>query len=246
MRLGRVRRRDREPAPCDGSVCHGRGGERRHTGSGSRGWTERACAFDRPPVSPTPGRLLRCREAVMVDVRYVSKRATRIRATSAGLRAFGQKESGTMKSAITRLAFGAAFGLIVSAVGISMMSEQAWADSCAGTTIGHRNSDCLTAAYSNNRQTLSLTNECSSLGVVTAEVKTHNNGPEGLVTGLIELSNSTPWVYTILREHGIYTNARCCTTSGVCAITDCDTTNGVINDSSTRRIAAISTIRQVR
>ena len=137
-----------------------------------------------------------------------------------------------MKSAIMRFAFGAAFGLIVVAVGISITTEQARAESCSGTTIGHRNSACLTAAYSNNRQTLSLTNECSSLGVVTAEVKTHNNGPEGLVTGLIELSNSTPWVYTILREHGIYTNARCCTTSGVCAITDCDTTNGVIDDSS--------------
>ena len=81
-----------------------------------------------------------------------------------------------MKSALTRWAFSAAFGLIVSAVGISITSEQAWADSCSGTTIAHRSASCLTVNFSNNRQTLSLRNDCSNLGVVTAEVKVINYG----------------------------------------------------------------------
>ena len=54
MRLGRAWRSDREPAPWEGGVCVGRGGERRRTGSGSQGWTEWGCAFDRPLVSRTP------------------------------------------------------------------------------------------------------------------------------------------------------------------------------------------------
>ena len=137
-----------------------------------------------------------------------------------------------MKSAITRLAFCAAFGLIVSAVGISMMSEQAWADSCAGTTIGHGSADCLTVAYSNNRQTLSLTNECSGLSDVTAQIKVINLGPDGPIIYLWELLDSTPFITHLRSDDATYTNARCCTTSGICAITDCDTTDGMINDSS--------------
>ena len=138
-----------------------------------------------------------------------------------------------MKSALTRWAFGAAFGFIVSAVGISITTEQAWADSCTGTTIRHGSADCLTAAFSNNRQTLSLTSECSGLGVVTAEVKVIDLGTEGPVIYLWTLNNSTPFVTHISNNSdATYTNARCCPTSGICDITDCDTTDGVINDSS--------------
>ena len=84
-----------------------------------------------------------------------------------------------MKSALTRWAFSIAFGLIVSAVGIAITTEQARADSCAETSIGHGNADCLTAAFSNNRQTLTLTNECSSLGVVTARSQSSQLWPRG-------------------------------------------------------------------
>ena len=138
-----------------------------------------------------------------------------------------------MKNDLTRWAFVAAFGLIVSAAGISITTGQAWAESCSGTTIGHRSTDCLTAAFSNNRQSLSLTNECSGLGLVTAEVKVINYGPEGTVVSLQALSTSTAVTESIVNDaDAAYTNARCCPTSGICGITDCDTTNGVINDSS--------------
>ena len=47
-----------EQRPVTGSVrwgvCHGRGGERRRTGSGSQGWTEWGCALGRQPVSRPP------------------------------------------------------------------------------------------------------------------------------------------------------------------------------------------------
>ena len=138
-----------------------------------------------------------------------------------------------MKNALTRWAFGAAFGLIVSAAGISITTGQAWAESCSGTTIRHGSADCLTAVFSNNRQTLSLTNECSDLGVVTAEVKVINYGPEGTVVSLQALSTSTAVTESIVNdEDAKYTNARCCPTSGICDNTHCDTTNGVIDDSS--------------
>ena len=136
-----------------------------------------------------------------------------------------------MKSALTRWAFSIAFGLIMSAVGISIAAEQARADSCAETSIGHGNADCLTAAFSNNRQTLTLTNECSSLGVVTAEVKVANYGPEGDVVSLQALSTPAAVTESIVNDaDATYTNARCCPASGICDITDCDTTDGVIND----------------
>ena len=137
-----------------------------------------------------------------------------------------------MKSALTRWAFCAAFGLIVSAVGISLTTEQAWADSCTGTTIGHGNADCLTASFSNGRQTLSLTNECTGLGAVTAEIKVVNLGTDGPIVYLWQLLTSTPFVTHLNSDDATYTNARCCPTSGVCDITDCDTTDGVIDDSS--------------
>ena len=136
-----------------------------------------------------------------------------------------------MKIATRRWAVGAAFGLIVSVVGISIATEQARADSCSGTTIAHRNADCLTATFSNGRQTLSLTNECSGLGVVKAEVKVINLDPDGPIIYLRGLHDSTPFV-SHLNGDATYTNARCCPTSGICAITDCDTADGVINDSS--------------
>ena len=128
----------------------------------------------------------------MVDVCSESTRATGIRESSPGLRALENEESQTMKNALTRWAFGAAFGLIVSAAAISIATEQAWAESCSGTTIRHGSADCLTAVFSNNRQSLSLTNECTGLGLVTAEVKVINFGPEGTHYTLRPLSNSTP------------------------------------------------------
>lgn len=54
---------------------------------------------------------------------------------------------------------------------LTRWASQAWAASCSGTTIAHGSADCLAVDYSNNRQSLSLTNECSGLGVVTAQVK---------------------------------------------------------------------------
>ena len=136
-----------------------------------------------------------------------------------------------MKSALMRWVFGAAFGLIVIAVGISITTGQARADSCSGTTIRHGASDCLTAVFQTGRQGLSLTNECSGLGVVTAEIKVINYGSEGTVTSLQALNSSDAVVEIIANdEDATYRNARCCTTSGICAITDCDTTDGVIND----------------
>ena len=168
----------------------------------------------------------------MVEVCSVAKCATGNRETSTSLRAFGKMESRTMKNALTRWAFGAAFGLIVGAVGISITTEQAWAETCSGTTIGHRNADCLTVAYSNNRQTLSLTSECSGLGDVTAEVKIINLGTDGPIIYLWQLIDSTPFVSHLRSDDATFTNARCCSTSGICDITDCDTADGVINDSS--------------
>ena len=138
-----------------------------------------------------------------------------------------------MKSALTRWVFGAAFGLIVIAVGISIATEQARADSCTGTTIRHGAADCLTAVFQTGRQGLSLTNECSGLGVVTAEIKVINYGSEGTVTSLQALNSSEAVIETIVNdEDATYRNARCCPASGICDITDCDTTDGVINDSS--------------
>ena len=138
-----------------------------------------------------------------------------------------------MRSALTRWAFAAAFGLIVSAVGISITTEQAWADSCSGTTIGHGSADCLTVVFQRGRQGVALTNECSGLGVVTAELKVINYGSEGTVTSLQALSSSETLVEIIANdEDARYTNARCCPTSGICDNTDCDTTNGVIDDDS--------------
>ena len=136
-----------------------------------------------------------------------------------------------MKSALTRWAFSVTFVLIVSTVGISTTTQQAWADSCTGTTIGHGNADCLTVNFSNGRQTLSLTNECSGLGAVTAEIKVINLGTDGPIIYLWELLNSTPFVTHLRSDDATYTNARCCPTSGICDITDCDTTDGVITDS---------------
>ena len=46
-----------------------------------------------------------------------------------------------MKSTLMGWVFRAAFGLIVGAVGISIATEQARADSCSGTTI-RRLPDC--------------------------------------------------------------------------------------------------------
>ena len=138
-----------------------------------------------------------------------------------------------MKSALTRWAFSVAFGLIVIAVGNSITAEQARADSCTGTTIRHGAADCLTADFQTGRQGLSLTNECSGLGVVTAEIKVINYGSEGTVTSLQALNSSEAVVEIIVNdEDATYRNARCCPTSGICDITDCDTTDGVINDSS--------------
>ena len=138
-----------------------------------------------------------------------------------------------MKSALTKWVFGAAFGLIVIAVGISITTGQARADSCTGTTIRHGAADCLTAVFQTGRQGLSLTNECSDLGVVTAEIKVINYGSEGTVTSLQALSSSEAVVEIIVNdEDATYRNARCCTTSGICDITDCDTTDGVIDDLS--------------
>ena len=138
-----------------------------------------------------------------------------------------------MKSALTKWVFGAAVGLIVIAVGISITTEQARADSCAETSIGHRNADCLTAVFQTGRQGLSLTNECSELGVVTAEIKVINYGSEGTVVSLQALSSSEAVTEIIMNdEDATYRNARCCPASGICDITDCDTTDGVINDSS--------------
>ena len=138
-----------------------------------------------------------------------------------------------MKNALTRWTFGAAFGLIVSAAGISIATEQAWAESCSGTTIAHGSADCLTAVFQTGRQGLSLTNECSGLGVVTAEIRVINYGSEGTVISLQALNSSEAVVEIIANdEDAKYTNARCCPTSGICDITDCDTTNGVIDDSS--------------
>ncbi len=137
-----------------------------------------------------------------------------------------------MKSALTKWAFSLVFGLVVSAVGISITTEQARAASCAETSIGHRISDCLTVDYSNNRQTLTLTNECSGLSDVTAEVKIINLGTDGPIIYLQELHYSTPFITHLRSDDATYTNARCCPASGICDITDCDTTDGVIDDTS--------------
>ena len=138
-----------------------------------------------------------------------------------------------MKSALTKWVFGIAFGLIVIAVGISITTDQTWADSCTGTTIRHGAADCLDADFRESKRTLFLTNECPDLGVVTAEVKVINYGSEGTVFSLQALSTSETLIETIVNDDdAIYTNARCCPTSGICDITDCDTTDGVINDTS--------------
>ena len=137
-----------------------------------------------------------------------------------------------MKSALTKWTFGVTVGLIMVAAGIAITTEPSWADSCSGTTIGHRNADCLTATYTNNSETLTLTNECSSLGIVTAELRARHNGPIGIFTVLRTLPDSTPLEYTISPSDGRHLYQRCCTTSGICAITDCDTTDGAIIDTS--------------
>ena len=81
---------------------------------------------------------------------------------------------------------------------------------------------------------MSLTNECSDLGVVAVEVKIQHPGDADPVGGLHTLTNATTLITTLaVNDPGsTYTNARCCPDSGICAITDCDTTDGVINDMS--------------
>ena len=81
-----------------------------------------------------------------------------------------------MMNALAKWTFGVTAGLLAIAVAIAMTTEQAWADSCSGTTIGHGNADCLTVAYANSRQTLTLTSECSGLSDVTAQVRIINLG----------------------------------------------------------------------
>ena len=136
-----------------------------------------------------------------------------------------------MRSAFTKWTLGVAVGLFTGAVAIAMTTEQAWADSCSGATIAHSSADCLTAVISNGSQTLSLTNACSNLGVVAVEVKTIDEGGEGTVVSLqVLFTASTVTESTGSASDATYTNARCCPASGICAITDCDTTDGVIND----------------
>ena len=82
-----------------------------------------------------------------------------------------------------------------------------------------------------NRQTLTLTNECSNLGVGTAEVKVINYEADGDFVSLRELSTAEAETETIVGDaDATYSNARCCPDSGFCAITYCDTTGGVINN----------------
>ena len=139
-----------------------------------------------------------------------------------------------MKSILMRWTFGAVFGLVVSAVGISIPTERAWADTCSGTTIAHGSADCLTASFTHNRRTMTLTNECAAIGVVSAEVRVQHPGDAEPTAGLREVHSPSTITTTLLVNNpgSTYTNARCCPTSGICAITDCDTTDGVIDDTN--------------
>ena len=136
-----------------------------------------------------------------------------------------------MMNTLAKWTFGVTAGFLAGAVAIAMTTGPAWADSCSGASIAHGNADCLTVAYSNGRQTLFLTNACPDLGVVTAAVKVINYGGEGTAWSLQALSTSETLIETIVNDDdATYSNARCCPASGVCAITDCDTTDGVIDD----------------
>ena len=129
-----------------------------------------------------------------------------------------------------------------------LSSGLSWAeDSCSGTTIAHSSADCLKATFSNNNTTLALENECtysgnSVLGKVNAEVKISNwalDQPDGSVkTGTLvytrTLTTGTSVSSSISGGTGDsqFIAARCCPAAGICQKTDCDTTNGVIDDTN--------------
>lgn len=141
-----------------------------------------------------------------------------------------------------------ALAAILFGVAAGLFSEQSWAeDKCPGSTIGHRNADCLKATLSNNSKTLALENECTYLGnrvlgKVVVEVRVSNwplDQPDGSVkTGTLyytkSLTTGTSQSASVGGGDGDsqFIAARCCPASGICMKTDCDTTNGVIDDTS--------------
>ena len=125
----------------------------------------------------------------------------------------------------------------------------AWAniDECSVTTVNHTSADCLTADITNNGLHLSVANACTLtgssgvLGKVVAEVSVSNWNLDqpggGTVNGTLvylrTLTTSTPFGSSIRNSSDSeYIGVGCCPADGICANTDCDTTDGVINDSA--------------
>ena len=122
------------------------------------------------------------------------------------------------------LGFGMSAALLAFATGQSRAQD--W-NSCDTTTIAHRSASCVTASVTARRTSLSITNECSSLGPVAVEIGYKNMGGDGNYEHISFVRRSSD---TSLVGGGTYGHVRCCSSQGICQTTDCDTTNGVIDD----------------
>ena len=130
----------------------------------------------------------------------------------------------------------------------AMGGGHAWADvwpgECSVTTVDHTSAYCLVAVISLEGKNLSTQNVCTDpgshvvFGTVVAEISVRDSvvQPDGVITSSTE-------VY--LKSHGnsdalsaslppdslsVYTQVGCCPSEGICDWTDCDTTDGVIDD----------------
>ena len=122
----------------------------------------------------------------------------------------------------------------------------AWADACGDPTVNHMSADCLTAVISNDGQRLSTQNVCTHpgssllLGKMVAEISVSNwqlAQPDGTTTTgthvFLRTHSNTDTISTSIPQNSLdsrYTQVACCPSDGICDRTDCDTTDGVIDD----------------
>ena len=128
----------------------------------------------------------------------------------------------------------------------ALFSERSWAkEKCPGTTIAPASADCLKATREHTNTTLTVENECvyeggRVLGKVAVEVMISNwetVQPDGTTAAsdhvyIKTLTTNQPDTTSLDGSKGpsSFVAARCCPDLGICQKTDCDTTNGVIDD----------------
>ena len=144
--------------------------------------------------------------------------------------------------AISMLAF---VGVVYAGFATAGPDVQEYCTNLARVTVA--NADCLSASRSNNNTSLTAQNTCTRdatnvLGTVVMEVAISNWN--------LDLADGTTQVGDLYSQHTLSTSAsrtysfndpsgnseyfwiRCCKDDGICYSTDCDTTDGVIDDLS--------------